>query len=136
MQEEAAVTEQREITTHYDGFGLNEQIIIRPGPPGPGGAAHFYNFVYRCQDGTEEPIGYLQFQEGPRNVEGSTPGLTASAVLAALLDHLGAFQRGPLPSIETGHTITKLEEADGWLRRRTRKRATDGALGTMRQANF
>ena len=134
MQEEAeAQSARREITTHYDGFGLNEQIIIRPGPPGPGGAAHLYNFVYRCADGTEEPVGYLQFQEGPRNVEGSTCGLTAAAVIAALVDHLQGFQKGPFSNRETACTITKLEEADHWLRHRAQSRAARGVLGTYQK---
>lgn len=134
MQEQAAVVpERREVTTHHDGFGLNEQIIIRPGPPGPGGAAHFYNFVYLCQDGSEEPIGYLQFQEGPRNVEGLTCGLTATAVIAALVDHLQGFQAGPYANRETALAVTHLQDSDHWLRHRARARAARGVLGTYQK---
>jgi len=116
----------REITTHHDGHGLNESILIEAGEPGPGGASHEYQFSI---DGNN--VGYLQFQLGPRNVEGSTPGLTTAAVMAALIDHLNGFQAGDLKNRETALAITKLEEAIHWVRHRADARANRGVLGTM-----
>lgn len=127
----------REITTHHDGHGLNELVgVLAVDEPGPGGASHRYEF-YRKADGAEPPIdnpapglvGFLQFQRGARGEEGSTPGMTTAAVLAALIDHLKAFQSGAYSSRETALVITKLEEALHWTRARADERAARGVLG-------
>lgn len=134
----------REITTHHDGHGLNERVrVLAVDEPGPGGASHRYEF-HRTLSNIEADdaaaaierapvVGFLQFQRGARNEPGSTPGMTTAAVLAALIDHLGAFQSGPYPSRETALVITKLEEALHWLRARADERAARGVLGQNEQ---
>jgi len=117
------------ITTHHDGHGLNESIEIKANKPGPGGASHYYEFWIREGENTAR-VGTLQFQEGPRNVEGSTPGLTSAAVVAALVDHLSGFQKGEYANRETALAITKLEEALHWIRHRADERASRNVLGT------
>lgn len=125
------------ITKHHDGHGLNEQICIFPledGELAGSNTAHRYSFSYQSPGGESAvEIGYLQFQKGPRNVEGSTPGLTANAVLAALVDHLRRFQAGPYASRQTACAITKLEEAMHWIRDRADERARRGVLGTYQK---
>ena len=101
--------------------------------PGPGGANHRYEFK-RTLVGEEvanavAKVGFLQFQCGARGAGGSTPGMTTAAVLAALIDHLKAFQSGAYPSRETALVITKLEEALHWTRARADERAARGVLG-------
>lgn len=127
----------RELYGHHDGHGLNESIHVHAGPQGPGGSAHLYGFSIEHQNPVtprEESghctVGYLHFQEGPRNEVGSSPGLTTAAVLVALIDHLAGFQKGPYPSRETALVITKLEEALHWTRARADARAARGVLGT------
>jgi len=118
------------ITTHHDGHGLNEQILILPDEPGPGGASHSYEFRYLLPDGLESRVGLLQFQKGPRNVKGSTPGLTANAVLAAVVHHLRGFQEGDYRNRQTACAITHIEEAIHWIKDRADERAKRGVLGT------
>ncbi|MGA9771683.1 MAG: hypothetical protein WBV94_21815 [Blastocatellia bacterium] len=115
-----------EVTTHHDGHGLNESIVIVASEPGPGGASHFYDFMIEGKR-----VAMLQFQEGPRNVEGSIPGVTTSAVIAALIDHLSGFQSGGLANAETSKAIKHLEMAMAQMKNRADNRAQRGVLGTM-----
>lgn len=130
------------ITDHYDGFGLNDLIEIRPGDEDVNGVPHRFVFDRRSTkvealpveltpgyDSWTARVGEIQFQKGPRNVEGSTPGLTTDAVLVALLHHLNGFQNGPFKSRETALVITKLEEALHWSQARAKDRARRGVLG-------
>lgn len=123
----------REITTHHDGHGLAELIGVLAVGEEHAGAPHRYEF-YRNSDlgpveGETVPVGFLQFQRGPRGISGSTSGLITVAVLAALIDHHRGFQAGPFPSRENALVITKLEEALHWLRARADERAARGVLG-------
>ena len=114
----------REITTHHDGFGLAESIKITADDFGPGNASHCY---IASIDGKE--VARLQFQHGPRNEPGSTPGLTTAAALAMLIDHLQGFQSGEFRNRETAIALTHLEEAKLWIDHRTRERAARNVLG-------
>lgn len=129
----------KKITEHHDGLGLNDQIDIFCGIADDNGVAHRYDFSRRL---TKEELGldgkyydganhsgFLQFQRGPRNVSGSTLGITTDAVLVALLDFLRGFQSGPLSSRETSIMITKLEEALMWSQKMAKDRAARGVLG-------
>ena len=115
----------RELKTHHDGHGLNESISIHADEPGGGAASHYYSF-----DMTNGVGAALQFQKGPRNVEGSTPGVTEAAVLAVLIDRLQGFQRGPYSCRENAIILTKLQECLYWTRARADERAERGVLGT------
>jgi len=115
----------REIITHHDGHGLNESIKIVADEAGPGGASHSYIFTSNYAR-----VGSLQFQCGPRNVEGSTPGLTTAAVIAALIDHLEGFQSGEFKDRDTAIAITELENAMLRIKKRADDRAQRGVLGT------
>jgi len=111
------------ITTHHDGFGLNESIEIEACDIS-NAAAHLYTF--RIND---EPKASIQFQKGPRNEPGSTPGVTTSAVLAALISHFQDFQNSPFACRENAIVLTKLEEAAHWVEHRAKARAARGVLG-------
>lgn len=115
----------REITTHHDGHGLNEDILVGTlDEPGPGGACHEYVLVTG-----PNTTGYLQFQKGPRDEYGSTPGVTEGAILAILIDRLESFQAGPYACEENAQTLYYLREALAWTKNRAHDRAARGVLG-------
>lgn len=115
----------KSLTTHHDGHGLTEDIKVEAvGEVGPGGAYHRYEFWNK-----EDYVGFLQFQEGPRNEEGSTPGVLSVAVLAVLEDISDAFQHGPYPSDENEEALYHIREAMNSLKKRADNRARRGVLG-------
>ena len=114
----------RMIDDHYDGHGLNESIEITTDTPDQSGAAHSYNaFIGPTR------VAAIQFQKGPRNVEGSTPGMTEAALLVVLIDRLRGFQAGPYSCRENAIQLTKLEEVLHWTKARADARAKRGVLG-------
>lgn len=125
----------REITTHHDGFGLNDLIRVEASDEDANGVPHRIEFFRKSDKDTEREkhpetlVGFLQFQHGPRNVEGSRPGLISDAVYAALIDIMQGFQNGPFKSREGALVLTKLEEAAMWSHKRARDRNARGVLG-------
>lgn len=117
---------QRSITTHHDGFGLNDSIAIVADERDSdgGGASHNYSLLL---DGSE--VGALSYQHGARGTPGSVDGLTDEAVLAVVLDRYRGFQSGPFACRENAIVITKIEEAMHWIHARARTRAAQGVLG-------
>lgn len=117
--------ESRTVTMHHDGHGLNESIKLVTDAPDKSGAAHFYKASINGS-----PVAEVQFQQGPRNVEGSTPGITEGALYAILIDRLRGFQAGPYACRENAIQLTKLEECLHWTKARADERAARGVLGT------
>jgi hypothetical protein len=146
-------SEMREITTHHDGLGLNDLIRVEASDEDANGVPHRIEFwrtvqpkecidpstdenptkdlrMFRIgENGRELLVGFLAFQRGPRNVEGSSAGLISDAVYAALIDIMQGFQSGPFKSREGAIVLTKLEEAALWSNKRARDRAARGVLG-------
>jgi hypothetical protein len=116
----------RQIITHHDGHGLNESITIECDAPGPGGASH--NYVMKIG---EDVVCHLQFQNGPRNMPASIPGITEQVVLAVLIDRLKAFQASDFACRENAIALTHIETALLWSKERTNERARRKVLGTM-----
>lgn len=118
--------EVRQLTDHHDGFGLNDSIVIYTDDPDPnaGNGVHRYEASIGVQS-----IAGIQFQHGPRNVDGSTPGMTDRALLCILIDRLRQFQGGPYGCRENAIALTHLETANLWMDARTRDRARRGVLG-------
>lgn len=129
----------KNITSHHDGFGLNDLIEVDASDEDANGVPHridFYRNLTKQEAaylGVAEParahVGFLEFQKGPRNVEGSRPGLISDAVYAALISIMEGFQSGPYKSREGALVLTKLEEAALWSHKRARDRAARGVLG-------
>jgi hypothetical protein len=119
----------RTITDHHDGHGLNESIEITTDAADTSGAAHAYALTIKHDDDTISNVGYVQFQQGPRNEAGSTPGATEAALLAILIDRLRGFQDGPYGCRENAIQLTKLEECLHWTKARADARARRGVLG-------
>jgi hypothetical protein len=117
---------KRTTDLHHDGHGLNESIVIEMDAEDPngGGASHFYALSIAGVN-----VGALQFQQGPRNVPGSTPGVTEAAIYAILIDRLRSFQKGPYACRENAIQLTKLEECLMWTKERAHERGRRGVLG-------
>lgn len=131
----------KNITSHHDGFGLNDLIDVEMSDEDANGVPHrvdFYRRLTPTEAHEEQPakeerprvhVGFLQFQHGPRNVEGSRPGLITDAVFAALIHIMQGFQDGPFKSREGALVLTNLEQAALWSHKRARDRAARGVLG-------
>lgn len=120
----------RRLTSHEDGFGLNETLRVEAlDAPGPGGACHRYRITVAAAPGEGTVVGELTFQRGPRLDPQATPGLTEGAVLAVLIDRLEAFSAGPFPSVESADALRLLRLAQDLLKRRAAERAARGVLG-------
>lgn len=120
------------LTDHHDGHGLNEALQIEHDgrDAQAGGASHLYRVHhYDSQTDTQTLVGHVQFQHGPRHVEGSTPGVTEGVLLAILIDRLRGFQAGPFACRENAIILTKLEECLMWTKERAHQRAARGVLG-------
>lgn len=115
----------REITNHYDGHGLAESLRIMADEPGPGGASHLYIVL-----AGDAEVGRIQYQKGPRNVEGSTPGVIETVLLAIVIDRMNSFNAGEYRCRENSLVATKCEEAMHWLKHRADDRARRKVLGT------
>jgi hypothetical protein len=122
----------RIIEDHHDGHGLTESIRIEADGPGSGNASHYYTAWVSgpTHDDTPTLAAYVRFQEGPRNVEGSVPGITEGVLYAILIDRLRAFQAGPYACRENAIQLTHLEEALMWAKERAHARARRGVLGS------
>ena len=113
------------IQSHFDGHGLNESIVVEATDDvGPGGAHHRYEFW-----NDDLYVGFLQFQKGPWDEEGSTPGLTEAAVIASIIDRLEDFQKGPFPSDWNDAALSELRIALNATKARADERAKRGVLG-------
>lgn len=124
----APSTAPRRLTGHIVN-PANDQIVIEVlDEPGSGGACH----NYRCRVTTKD--GYVlsflvAFQNGPI-AEVGVNGLTHEVLLAILVDRLEYFQKGPYACRENALALTKIQEAQMWLQKRTRDRMARGVEGT------
>jgi hypothetical protein len=119
----------RLITEHHDGHGLNESIVLRADEADGSGASHNYTAYVEQPEKDGWQIAFIQFQKGPRNVEGSIAGMTEAALLAVLIDRLRGFQAGPYSCRENAIQLTHLEECLHWTKARADERARRGVLG-------
>ena len=125
----------RTITTHHDGHGLNESIVIEADAQDPkaGGASHEYVFRFdgpRGENGRGVvTVGRIQFQHGPRHEPGSKPGIVEAALLAVLIDRLSSFQAGPFHCEENAEALGHLEAALALVKKRADARAARQVLG-------
>jgi len=71
----------------------------------------------------------ILFQNGPIQ-EAGVNGVTHEALLAILIDRLEGFQAGAFSCRENALALTKLQEAQMWLQKRTRDRMARGVEGT------
>jgi hypothetical protein len=119
----------RQVTDHHDGHGLNESIVLQADEADGSGASHSYTAYIEQPEKDGWQIASIQFQKGPRNVEGSIAGMTEAALLAVLIDRLRGFQAGPYSCRENAIQLTHLEECLHWTKARADARARRGVLG-------
>lgn len=118
----------RTITDHFDGHGLADSIELLADAPGPGGASHTYTAYINGA-----VVARVQFQKGPRNESGSTPGVVENVLLAIVIDRMRAFNEGEYRCRENALVMTKCEEALHWLKHRADERARRKVLGTYQK---
>lgn len=93
--------------------------------PKAGGASH----RYAVQFGGPGETVLIQFQHGPRGVEGSTPGVFEDALLAILEDRLACFQEGPFACRENDNALSAVRQARASLGERVAARMAKNVLG-------
>ena len=124
------IGEFREVTQHKTAGldDLTDSIMIASDAPDVVNGSGTHKYVLNLNG---KMVGFAQFQHGPRNVEGSEPGLTAQALTAVLIDHFESFQNGPYKCRENALVITHLQEAQNWMLRRAVDRRKRGVLGQL-----
>lgn len=119
---------QEKLSTIQKRNCLND--VYRAADPGPGGACHCY--VVR-KAGSDEGVGAVVFQKGPRNEEGSIHGVLEGDLLEIVRDRLKAFQAGEFACRENALALTHVEEALLWMARRVDDRLERGVMGTYQK---
>lgn len=115
----------RTVTSHHDGHGLNESIVITADELSNGGASHKYD----CTTADGDSLALIQFQQGPRDEEGSIRGVTEACLLAILIDRIEGFQAGPYRCHENVNLVTMLKAAQRFTKARADERAARKVLG-------
>lgn len=124
----------RKLSTIQKRENLNEVYAVDN--KGAGGANHMYviskvdETVWTCGNNTIGVLEDIQFQNGPRNVEGSQHGILDTDLLEIVRDRLKSFQDGPFASRENACALTHIEEALMWMNRRVEDRIERNVLGT------
>ncbi len=120
----------RKLTDHKVN-GLNEALEITVlDEPGQGNACHEYE-IDQVSSARIRSTAYtlIHFQNGPIK-EAGVNGISNEALVAIVCDRLRGFQSGPFACRENALALTKLEESQMWLQKRTRDRVARGVEGT------
>jgi hypothetical protein len=131
-----ALEQPRELNGHKVNPANDKLTVLAHDEPGHGGACHDYSiegfaFLIKNEEGQNEfcEATLLSFQDGPIN-EFGVNGITHEALIAILVDRLEGFQSGPYACRENALALTKLQEAQMWLQKRTRDRMARNVEGT------
>jgi len=127
---------QRELTGHKVNPANDRLRITVMDEPGDGNASHHYRISgfdalppSREQIPAADDAADVIFQNGPIP-ENGVNGLTQEALIAICIDRLEGFQSGPFACRENALALTKLQEAQMWLLKRTRDRIARNVEGT------
>lgn len=93
--------------------------------PKAGNASHLYGIQF----GGPKDVCRIQFQHGPRGVEGSSPGIFDDDLLAIIQDRMEAFQAGPFACAENALALDAVKGARAALSLRAARRIAQGVLG-------
>jgi hypothetical protein len=120
----------RELSTIQKREKLN--IVFAIDGRGNGNANHQYVITSNSPDNDtfNDTLATIQFQDGPRNIEGSVAGVIDTDLLEIVRDRLRGFQSGEFSSRENACALTHIEEALMWLNRRVEDRIERNVLGT------
>lgn len=126
----------REITSHRVNPANDRIQILIVDEPGAGGANHRYELTgfdfsknKSCPRDVDPGKQVILFQNGPIP-ENGVNGVTQEVLIAICIDRLKSFQAGPFSCRENAIALTKLEEAQMWLQKRTLDRMAKGIEGT------
>ena len=109
---------------------VNDKLLVEVmDEPGAGGANHHYTVTTPPPNGKSWDI---EFQNGPINEHGVN-GVTQEVLLEIVADRLRSFQAGPFSCRENALALTKIEEAQHWLQKRTLERMRRGVEGTTQK---
>ena len=125
----------RELTGHKVNPANDLLTVSVLGEPGDGGANQYYEIVFPKPAEVNRPhleTVHLSFQDGPIPETGVN-GITQEALIAICIDRLQGFQRGAFACRENALALTRLEEAQMWLHKRTRDRMARGVEGTHKE---
>ena len=98
---------------------------------GNGNAYHRYS-ISTAQEPSDILVE-IQFQNGPRNQEGSTRGIIDTDLLEIVRDRMIGFSQGEYATRENAIALTHIEEALLWLNKRVEDRIERGVMGTMKK---
>jgi hypothetical protein len=99
--------------------------------PGPGNANHHYTASVMGEPKGcigEDGIPYTIFQKGGK-AEAGANGITNEVLLEIVRHRLACFQAGDFSCKENASALAHVEDAIGWLKRRTAKRQRRGVEG-------
>jgi hypothetical protein len=101
--------------------------VARLDEPDPtcGNGSHLYGIQW----GGPKDVLKIQFQHGPRGIEGSRPGIFDDDLLAVLQDRLEGFQSGPFACTENELALDAVKDAREALGLRAARRIKQGVLG-------
>lgn len=91
-------------------------------------ANHAYHIL--SKDGLV--LSRIEFQKGPTK-ENDLNGILHEDLIVILIDRLNSLNNSEYRCRENAIAITKLEEAQMWLRKRTEDRRARGVLGTSQK---
>ena len=95
---------------------------------GNGGANHMYAIV-GITDQSDDVATVIDFQNGPRNAEGSKHGVLDVDLLEIVKHRLTAFQAGPYACEENDKALQHITEALLWMNKRVEDRIERNILG-------
>lgn len=126
MAEPILTVDSEESTKHHDGFGLAEAIKLTMS--GKDVVAGNGRHVFTAEiDGVR--VMDIQFQHGPRHVQGSKSGIIDSVLLAVLIERYEAFQSGQYHCTENDAVLGHLRQAMEMVKARAKERASRDVLG-------
>lgn len=108
--------------------------VFAQGKTGPCGERSEYAVVRPCADDETagEMIAIIQFQHGPRDVNGSIAGILNEDALEMVRDRLTAVQDSPLACHWNAMALDHIEAALLYLKQRSDDRAERGVIGTLK----
>lgn len=102
-------------------------VIVADEPHTVNGGHHRYLIQLTDSDCDDAVI---QFQDGPRNEEGSIRGVLDGDLLEIVRHRIASFQNGPYKTRENAIALTHIEEALLWMNKRVEDRTARGVMGT------
>ena len=107
---------------------LNE--VHTNGNIGPGGAYHSYNIYTLKKNDEQQIVAQINFQKGPRNVEGNILGILDVDLLEIVRHRLKCFQQGEYKNMYNEMALSHVELALSYLNARVEDRIERKVLGT------